>query len=154
MGHAWAPSHLTHDRLLLFCVVAIMATMASAEVTPLWEQYAADYDRMLPEEMELEQVESPDKPGSITESEKPFPFDPVADRFAGKAAGIPTQDRMANPVNTLPFPKYHKAANPCYQHVGHSFEWSTTKLGESVGGTGTWKKTGNIGASLKTTASL
>lgn len=140
-------------RVLIVAALAVCALGIHEEVTPLWEQQQALYDRVIPD-VELEQVEatSPDQPGDISESEKPFPFDAVGDKFADKI--IPGDDPMANPENTLAFPKHHYAADPCYQHVGHDFEWSTTKLGKAISGTGKWTKEGVYGAADKTKASL
>merc|ERR1711988_126990 len=150
------PSSTMPGRSILLCAaaLAVVAMGVSAEVTPLWEQQQELFDSVIPD-VELEQVEatSPDAPGDLADSEKPFPFDPVGDKFAGKIIHA-TGDPMADPTNTLDFPKHHYPANPCLQHVGHNFEWTTTKHGDTISGTGKWTKIGLLGAGLKAKATL
>lgn len=143
-------------RLVFLATLAVVA-LAAPEVMPLWEQQQADFNGMLPEEMELEVVEEDASQGGSgvpNAFNKPFPFDPVADKFAGKAAGLPGDDPMANPVATLPFPKTVIPPSPCFQHVNHQFEWSTTRLGQAVSGVGNWTANGTIGSGMRTKASL
>jgi len=136
---------------LLAIAIAATVAIAEPEVTPLWEQQQSDFDSMVAE-TELEEVDASGPSVPHVAFRKPFPFDPVGDKFAGKI--IPGDDRMANPVSTLPFPATKAVANPCYQHVGHKFEWSNSKLGSAVSGTGNWTATGSYGASLRTTNTL